>query len=204
MKSITGCVELKTFYARLLTMEKMYQTRELELVHVQFLTQKSYYKRDLGFLRGETDTRILETKGVNFWKGNTTREFLDARGLGYLNEGDIGAAYSQQWRNFGGYDELNARDTGSGRPPSIGGDEGVDQLKRLIDGLRDDIYGRRHIVTLWNPLEEHLMPLTPCHHTMQVVVLPNRLGGNTLSLKLINRSLDTAFGCVFALYQYRM
>lgn len=156
------------------------------------------------FLRGETDTHILEAKGVNFWKGNTTREFLDARGLEYLNEGDIGAAYSQQWRNFGGYDELHARITGSGRPPLIGGNEGVDQLKRLIDGLRDDLYGRRHVVTLWNPLEEHLMPLTPCHHTMQVVVLPNRLGGNTLSLKLINRSLDTAFGCVFALYQYRM
>lgn len=142
------------------------------------------------FLRGETDTKILEEKGVNFWRGNTSREFLDARGLQHLPAGDIGAAYSAQWRKFGGY-----YDYGQGS---------VDQLANLIDGLRDDKYGRRHLVTLWNPLESDMMALTPCHHTSQYVVLPDGDGNDVLHVKLINRSLDVAFGTAFALYQYRM
>ena len=52
------------------------------------------------FLRGETDTKKLEEKGINFWKGNTSREFLDKRGLGHLSDGNLGAAYSQQFRQF--------------------------------------------------------------------------------------------------------
>jgi len=54
------------------------------------------------FLRGETNTKILEEKGVKYWTGNTSREFLDQRGLSYLPEGDLGCGYSHQFRNFGG------------------------------------------------------------------------------------------------------
>src|SRR6056297_1527248 len=54
------------------------------------------------FLSGETDTKILEAKGINFWKGNTSREFLDSRGLYHLPEGSLGKSYSYQWRNAGG------------------------------------------------------------------------------------------------------
>ena len=59
-------------------------------------------------------------------------------------------------------------------------------------------------MTLWNPSEEYLMPLTPCHHTMQIVVLPDGMGRNIMHLKLVNRSVDVVFGCAYALYQYRM
>jgi len=55
------------------------------------------------FLRGETDTKKLEEKKINIWKGNTTREFLDKMGLTNLPEGSVGASYSHQWRNFGGF-----------------------------------------------------------------------------------------------------
>ena len=54
------------------------------------------------FLRGETDTKKLEEKKINIWKGNTSREFLDGRGLCYLPEGNLGKGYGFQWRNFGG------------------------------------------------------------------------------------------------------
>lgn len=140
------------------------------------------------FLRGETDTKILEEKGVNFWKGNTSREFLDNRGLEFLPEGDMGSAYSQQWRNSGGWYDVG---------------NGVDQLYRLVQGLKENPYGRRHVVSLWNPSEEHLMPLTPCWWACQFVVLPE-CGVDTLHLKLVNRSLDILYGAPFALQQYRM
>src|ERR1017187_1876229 len=48
---------------------------------------KSVVEELLFFLRGDTDTKLLEAKGVNIWKGNTSREFLDKKGLGYLSEG---------------------------------------------------------------------------------------------------------------------
>lgn len=140
------------------------------------------------FLRGETDTKKLEEKGVFFWKGNTSRKFLDSRGLEFLPEGDMGAAYSRQWRDAGGYTD--------------GG--GVDQLEKLFKGLKEDRYSRRHIVTLWNAYEESYMPLTPCWHTSQYVVIPNSKGEDTLHVKLLNRSLDVPYGFPFAITQYAM
>lgn len=55
------------------------------------------------FLRGETDTKKLEEKKINIWKGNTSREFLDTVGLSNLPSGSIGAGYSHCWRNFNGF-----------------------------------------------------------------------------------------------------
>jgi thymidylate synthase len=52
------------------------------------------------FLRGETNTKLLEEKNINIWKGNTTREFLDNRGLNYLPEGDMGRGYGFTWRKW--------------------------------------------------------------------------------------------------------
>ncbi|MEL7341888.1 MAG: thymidylate synthase, partial [Bacteroidota bacterium] len=47
----------------------------------------------LWFLRGQTDSKILEDKGINIWKGNTTREFLDQKGLTDYPEGEAGPIY---------------------------------------------------------------------------------------------------------------
>lgn len=135
------------------------------------------------FLRGETDTKKLEAKGVNFWKGHTSREFLDSRGLKHLKEGSLGVAYSAQFRDFGGAD----------------GATGADQLKGLIEGLQKDPTSRRLMVDLWNPAEHIYMPLTPCWFNFQVVVI-----GDHLHMKLRNRSLDSVFGYSFAVQQYRL
>ena len=141
------------------------------------------------FLNGKTQTKELEAKGVNFWKGNTSKEFQEAVGLWHLEEGDLGAAYSSQWRNSGGYGWEH---------------EGKDQLAELLHNLNIDKYSRRHYVTLWNPVENEFGVLTPCWHSCQFVVLPDRHGNDVLNLKLVNRSLDILFGARFALMQYRM
>lgn len=153
------------------------------------------------FLNGKTDTKELEDKGVYFWKGNTSESFQESVGLSYLEEGDLGAAYSQQWRNSGGYDEAWAYLYGSG---SKGQSGGTDQLKQLVEGLRDDKYSRRHLVTLWNPKENEYGVLTPCHWASQYVVLPDRHGEDVLHVKMINRSVDCLLGARFALMNYRL
>lgn len=68
-------------------------------------TRKVYWKgvveELLWMLRGETDSKILENKNVNIWKGNTSKSFISNLGLN-IPEGDIGKGYGHQWRNFGG------------------------------------------------------------------------------------------------------
>lgn len=140
------------------------------------------------FLRGETDTKKLEAKGINFWKGNTSREFLDKRGLHNFPEGSLVAAYSSQFRDSGGTSD-----------DYEGNNHGVDQLKVLIDTLTFDPLSRRMMIDLWNPSEQYLMPLTPCWFNFQVVVI-----GEYLHFKLRNRSLDSVFGFSFAVQQYRL
>ncbi len=141
------------------------------------------------FLRGDTDTKYLESKGINFWKGNTSRGFLDSRGLHHLPEGDLGRAYSKQFRDFGGLNNTL--------------EYGTDQLEMLYVELTKDRYSRRLVTSLWNPNESDDMVLTSCWWSHQFVVLPSP-EGDTLHLKLINRSLDALFGCVFAVQQYRL
>jgi thymidylate synthase len=140
------------------------------------------------FLRGKTDTKELEAKGIDFWRGNTSREFLDKRGLNKLPEGSLGAAYSEQFRCCGTILD-----------PYDGTVEHIDQLKVLIDTLTFDPFSRRMMIDLWNPAEHHLMCLTPCWFNFQVVVI-----GDTLHMKLRNRSLDSVFGYSFAVQQYRL
>ena len=159
------------------------------------------------FLRGSTNTKELEEKGINFWKGNTSREFLDNRGLHYLDSGDMGMAYGFQFRNFGGFseayinDQFNSEDEDLKELYRV---KGIDQLEESFNILKNDKYSRRNIVTFWNPEFSDTMALTPCWHTHQLVVLPNKNGKDVLHMKLINRSLDSVFGFLFAVQQYRL
>lgn len=146
------------------------------------------------FLRGECDTKKLEEKGITFWQGNTSREFLDKRGLEFLPEGNLGAAYSAQFRAAGTYTAMK-----NGLTDKEIVSSGVDQLKLLLTQLKGDPYSRRLMIDLWNPVEHEFMPLTPCWFNFQVVVI-----GEYLHLKLRNRSLDSVFGYSFAVQQYRL
>lgn len=154
------------------------------------------------FLKGETQTKTLEEKNVRFWVGNTTRDFLDKRGLKHLPEGCMGKAYGFQFRHAGG--ELNVTDEEDVNARKVIASGGVDQLVELYEGLKNDPYGRRHLVTFWNPAQNKEMALTPCWHTHQFVVLPDKEGNKVLNLKLANRSLDSMFGCLFAIQQYAL
>ena len=135
------------------------------------------------FLKGETDTTILEEKGINFWKGNTSREFLDNRGMQNYPVGSLGKSYSYQFRNFNGE---------------------VDQLQKVYDQLINDPFSRRHLVTFWNPADEDEMPLTPCWYEHIFFVDQKENGRKVLNMKLNSRSLDLIFGATFATQQYAL
>lgn len=137
------------------------------------------------FLRGDTNTLHLEEKHISIWKGNTSREFLDGRGLTHLPVGSLGTGYSHQWRNFGG-DVL----TGKG---------GVDQIKNLLEGLKADPEGRRHIVTGWNPQQLDGSPLPPCHLYNQYAVNNGKLDSSFML-----RSNDVGFGLPFNIMGYAL
>ena len=140
------------------------------------------FEETMFFLRGETDTKKLEEKRIYIWQGNTTREFLDSRGLAHLPEGDIGTGYSYQWRNFGG---------------SVAA-TGVDQVANLVEGIRKDPYGRRHIITAWNPLEVDGTPLPPCHILQQYQVTPD----GRLNSSFVMRSNDIVYGLPYNIMGY--
>lgn len=149
------------------------------------------------FMRGQTQTKILEDKNINFWKGNTSRRFLDNRGLLGLNEGNMGEAYGFQWRGFGASSSITHGEL-------VRHDDGVDQFIDIHTCLSNDRYSRRMYTTFWNPKSTPNMALTPCWHSHQFVVLPDDDGVDCLHLKVVNRSLDILFGMPFAVQQYRL
>lgn len=113
------------------------------------------------FLRGHTDTRLLEALGISIWKDNTTRSFLDSRGLSNLPVGDMGKGYGFQLRRFGGSDSY----------------EGVDQLRCLVENIVKSPHDRRHMISYWNPTQIKDAVLPPCHTTYYCQVEGSKLNG---------------------------
>ena len=157
---------------------------------------KTCLKELLWFVRGETDNKLLQEQGVHIWDGNTTREFLDSRGLNHYREGLIGPGYGFQWRHFGGdYDS-------SAAGVKEGGIKGVDQLQQIIDALKDPAQrtSRRLIMSAWNPCQLDEMALPPCHILCQF----NVHDGNKLSCMMLQRSCDFFLGIPFNIASYSL
>lgn len=96
---------------------------------------------------------------------------------------DLGRIYGRQWRNSAGKFGVE-----------------VDQIKKLIEGLKKDPFSRYHIVNAWNAAEvaHNMMALPPCHVLFQCYVGPD----NTLSLKWYQRSVDCFLGLPFNIASY--
>lgn len=152
---------------------------------------KTCLKELLWFIKGDTSNKRLNDIGVHIWDANTTRDFLDSRGLHDYEEGDIGSLYGYTWRHWNAkYNGCDADYTG----------KGIDQLQSVIDTLKDPTKrsSRRMVISAWNV--EHLDSgcLPPCHVLMQF----NVVEGNKLSCCLYQRSKDEALGCPFNIASY--
>jgi dihydrofolate reductase/thymidylate synthase len=163
----------------------------------------------LWFLKGSVDNNLLVEKGVHIWDGNSTRKYLDAHHLDY-REGELGPIYGFQWRHFGAkYRGIE----GENRDANIYSDwarypetykidytgEGRDQIKDVIHSIRTDPYGRRHIISAWNPVDIPKMAIPPCHVMCQFYV-----AGGRLSCQLYQRSGDVGLGVPFNIASYAL
>ena len=140
------------------------------LVTTKKLHLKSIVHELIWFLRGETNTRYLKENGVSIWD-----EWADEKG-------DLGPVYGAQWRSW---------------PTPDGGH--IDQIAKLVEGLKRNPDSRRHIVTAWNPAEVDRMALPPCHCLFQFYV-----AGGRLSCQLYQRSADVFLGVPFNIASYAL
>ncbi len=139
------------------------------------LTTKKLHTRSiihelLWFLQGDTNIRYLTDNGVSIWD-----DWAD-------ESGDLGPVYGKQWRRW------EKRDGSS-----------IDQITKLIDGIRQNPDSRRHIVSAWNPAEVDTMALPPCHALFQFYVANGRL-----SCQLYQRSADIFLGVPFNIASYAL
>lgn len=144
----------------------------------------------LWFIKGSTNSNELSDKDIHFWDANGSREFLDNVGLAHRTVGDLGPVYGFQWRHFGAdYVDFN---TDYNR-------QGVDQLAEVVRLLRTDPNSRRIIMSAWNPKDQPLMALPPCHVLSQYYVKDGKL-----SCLLFQRSGDMGLGIPFNVASYAL
>lgn len=152
------------------------------------LAWKSVVGELLWFIEGSKDERRLAeiTHGskegnVTIWTPNSLAPYWKSKAK---FEGDVGRIYGVQWRRW--------------RKPFNGGY--VDQLENLINNLKNNPHGRRHILTAWNPGELDEMVLPPCHMMAQFYVSNN----NELSCQMYQRSVDAFLGLPFNIASYAL
>ena len=136
----------------------------------------------LWFLEGSSDERRLAeiTYGssngkVTIWTPNALAGYWKPKAK---FEGDLGRVYGVQWRDW----------------------KGVDQVKKLVDGLKNNPLSRRHILSAWNVGELDEMALPPCHVMSQYYVNKN----NELSCHMYQRSVDVFLGLPFNIASYAL
>ena len=153
------------------------------------------------FLKGDTNIRYLVDNNCNIWNGDAYKAFQKA----YINPvqitqeefieyiktddefakrwGELGPIYGKQWRKWKIVDGSFTRY--------------VDQIKELIEGLKENPDGRRHLVSAWNVSELEQMTLPPCHYSFQCYVADGKL-----SLMWNQRSADLFLGVPFNISSY--
>jgi thymidylate synthase len=144
-------------------------------------TKKMFFKGIMAellfFIKGHTDTKELEKDGVNIWKGNTSREFLDKNGFKDYKEGEMGPMYGYQWRKFNDH---------------------IDQLENLLKTIELDPYSRRLLMTTYNPEQVDKGVLYPCHSLVtQFYAEEITLNTYYLSVSMYQRSADVFLGLPF-------
>jgi dihydrofolate reductase/thymidylate synthase len=150
----TGTGTLSTFGNRL-TFDLSNNTFPLLTTRKMFL--RGIFEELMLYIRGQTNSKILEAKGINVWRGNTSREFLDKCNL-QLPVGDMGASYGFLFRHFGA-EYKTCLDDYEGK--------GFDQLYYVIDKLKNNPTDRRIIISLWDPNNINKCPLPPCLYNYQ-------------------------------------
>ncbi len=147
------------------------------------------------FIKGITDKKWLQDRNNHIWD-----EWANPKKAPYghdgeskkrmLEERDLGPIYGFQWRHFGA--EYKSYDNNYEN-------QGIDQLKHLIETLKKNPSDRRMIVSGWNPTAFSTMALPPCHYSFQVTIAHNKL-----NLLWNQRSVDVMLGLPFNIASYAL
>jgi thymidylate synthase len=175
---------------------------------VPLLTTKRVYwkaaaREMLWFLTGQTNIRSLLQQGVTIWSDWPLAKYRQASSEDISQEdfearivadeafaarwGELGPVYGKQWVDWPTYEPVGEGMFRQG--------PGINQVAELVEGLKLNPGGRRHIVEGWNVAELNEMALPPCHKTYQFHV-----AGDRLSCQLYQRSCDVALGLPFNLF----
>lgn len=184
----TGTGTIKTFGYQM----RFDLSKGLPLVTTKKVPIKSVLSELLWFISGSKNERDLakllhgttDPTKRTIWTDNFENQGVK---LGYEN-GDLGPVYGYQWRNW---EKFTQHDDGSATV------EHIDQLCQLIDGIKTDPNGRRHILTAWNVADIDKMALPPCHCFAQFYVSKGKL-----SCQLYQRSCDVFLGVPFNIASY--
>jgi thymidylate synthase len=151
-------------------------TEGFPLVTTKKVHTRSVFAELLWFLRGDTNVKWLQDRGVTIWD-----EWADA-------DGDLGPIYGYQWRSWPAPDGRH-----------------VDQITQVIEQIRSNPDSRRHIVSAWNVADIPDMALAPCHTMFQFYVAPGADGEpGRLSCQLYQRSADVFLGVPFNIASYAL
>ena len=140
------------------------------LVTTKKLHLKSIIYELIWFLSGDTNIKYLKDNGIRIWD-----EWADA-------EGNLGPVYGYQWRSW---------------PTPDGGH--IDQIKQVVNQIKNNPDSRRMIVSAWNVADVNQMALPPCHTLFQFYVLDGKL-----SCQLYQRSADIFLGVPFNIASYAL
>jgi thymidylate synthase len=140
------------------------------LLTTKKLHLKSIIHELLWFIKGSTNVAYLQENGVRIWN-EWARE-----------DGELGPIYGYQWRSW---------------PDYHGGH--IDQLKQVIESIKNNPNSRRHIVSAWNVGQLDDMELPPCHILFQFYVADGKL-----SCQLYQRSADIFLGVPFNIASYAL
>lgn len=157
---------------------------------------KSIVVELLWFLRGHTDNKWLNDRGVTIWDEWATEEQCAKFGR---KAGDLGPIYGHQWRNFGGVNDTDVGTDEHGDIYDISPKQGFDQIAWVINEIKTNPNSRRLIVSGWNPAEANQVALPPCHTLFQFYV-----NNGKLSCQLYQRSADTFLGVPFNIASYAL
>ncbi len=136
---------------------------------------RGIFEELMWFIRGETDVRILQKKGVHIWDGNTSVESLAKAGLNYPPNTLAGPIYGWQWRNFGAEYKSKSSQNESGviamhhdmGQNATDKDKSGDQLGFIVHSIKTRATSRRLFMSAWNPQQQSEMCLPPCHISYQ-------------------------------------
>ena len=166
------------------------------------------------FLKGDTNIKYLVDNGCNIWNGDAYKRYKEEKGdlamgmKSFIQKiktqdhfaekwGELGPIYGKQWRDWQSETLIPTNLKVDGDVQYVTGTKRIDQIKNLIEQIKNNPNSRRLMVSAWNVGDINDMTLPPCHYGFQCYVVDGKL-----SLMWNQRSVDTFLGLPFNIASY--